>query len=102
MSEARDVVRPGRGVAGVLAISLPVSFGLAQIGPLFPALLAAHPRLKLDLRFEDRAIDQIIFALRRKLAQGEAGRRLIQSIRGQGYSLLLGDQEPADWPRTPE
>ena len=57
VSEARDVVRPGRGVAGVLSISLPVSFGLAQVGPLFPALLAAHPRLKLDLRFEDRVID---------------------------------------------
>jgi len=55
--EARDVVRPGRGVAGVVAISLPVSFGLAQVGPLFPALLDAHPRLKLDLRFEDRMID---------------------------------------------
>ncbi len=58
--------------------------------------------LRRPMHFEDRAIDQIIFALRRKLAQGEAGRRLIQSIRGQGYSLLLGDQEPADWPRTPE
>lgn len=57
VSEARDVVRPGRGVAGVLSISLPVSFGLAQVGPLFPALLAVHPRLKLDLRFEDRVID---------------------------------------------
>ncbi len=57
VSEARDAVRPGRGVTGVVSISLPVTFGLAQIGPLFPALLAAHPRLKLDLRFEDRAVD---------------------------------------------
>jgi DNA-binding transcriptional LysR family regulator len=57
VSEARDVVRPGRGVAGVVSVSLPVSFGLAQVGPLFPALLEAHPRLKLDLRFEDRLID---------------------------------------------
>lgn len=57
INEAREAVRPGRGVAGVVAISLPVSFGLAQVGPLFPELLAAHPRLKLDLRFEDRAID---------------------------------------------
>ncbi len=57
VSDARDAVRPGRGAVGMVSISLPVSFGLAQIGPLFPALLAAHPRLKLDLRFEDRVID---------------------------------------------
>ena len=57
VSEARDAVRPGRGVIGMVSISLPVSFGLAQIGPLFPALLAVHPRLKLDLRFEDRLVD---------------------------------------------
>ena len=57
VSEARDIVRPGRGVSGMVSVSLPVSFGLSQIGPLFPAMLAAHPHLKLDLRFEDRVID---------------------------------------------
>ena len=57
VNDARDVVRPGRGVAGVVSVSLPVSFGLAQIALLFPALIAAHPRLKLDLRFEDRIVD---------------------------------------------
>ncbi len=45
--------------------------------------------LRRPMNFEDRAIDQIIFALRRKLADGDDGRRLIQSIRGQGYSLHL-------------
>ncbi len=58
--------------------------------------------LRRPKNFEDRAIDQIIFALRRKLAEGEAGRRLIQSVRGQGYSLFLDDQEPADGLETPK
>lgn len=57
ISEARDVLRPGRGAAGLLVVSLPVSFGLAQIGPLFPEILERHPRLRLDLRFEDRIVD---------------------------------------------
>lgn len=55
--EARDVLRPGRGAAGLLVVSLPVSFGLSQVGPLFPELLDRHPRLRLDLRFEDRVVD---------------------------------------------
>ena len=57
MEEAREAVRPGKGASGLLVISLPVSFGLAQVGPLFPELLERHPRLKLDLRFEDRFVD---------------------------------------------
>lgn len=57
VQEARDAVRPGAGASGLLVISLPVSFGLAQVGPLFPELLERHPQLKLDLRFEDRFVD---------------------------------------------
>jgi DNA-binding transcriptional LysR family regulator len=57
VDEARDALQPGKGAAGLLIVSLPVSFGLAQVGPLFPALLEKHPRLKLDLRFEDRFVD---------------------------------------------
>jgi DNA-binding transcriptional LysR family regulator len=55
--EAKSAVRPGRGAAGRLVMSLPVSFGLSQFGPVFPALLQEHPRLELDLRFEDRFVD---------------------------------------------
>jgi len=48
VDEAREVVRPGRGAAGLLVMSLPVSFGLAQLAPLLPAFLEKHPRLELD------------------------------------------------------
>ncbi len=57
VQEARDAVRAGGTAAGLLVISLPVSFGLAQVGPMFPALLEKYPLLKLDLRFEDRFVD---------------------------------------------
>ena len=40
-------------------LSLPVSFAGPQLGPLFPALLAAHPHLRLELRFEERFADLV-------------------------------------------
>jgi DNA-binding transcriptional LysR family regulator len=59
IEDARDAVKPGRGAAGSVVMSVPVSLGLAQISPLLPKLLERHPRLKLDLRFDDRSIDLI-------------------------------------------
>jgi DNA-binding transcriptional LysR family regulator len=55
--EAKDAVRPDRGAVGLVVVSLPVSFGLSMIEPLFHQLLRDHARLRLDLRFEDRAVD---------------------------------------------
>ncbi len=34
-----------------------MSLGLSQISQLVPSLLAKHPRLRLDLRFDDRFVD---------------------------------------------
>ena len=55
--EAKDAVRPGGSAVGLVVVSLPVSFGLTLIEPLFHDLLRDHPRLRLDLRFDDRAVD---------------------------------------------
>jgi DNA-binding transcriptional LysR family regulator len=57
LDEARHAVRPGKLAAGRLTVSVPVSFGLAKLAPLIPKLLAAHPQLSLDVRFEDRIVD---------------------------------------------
>src|SRR5262245_9850656 len=35
VQEASEAVRPGVGPSGLLVVSLPVSFGLAQVAPLF-------------------------------------------------------------------
>jgi DNA-binding response OmpR family regulator len=45
--------------------------------------------LRRPWRPEDRSIDQLIFSLRRKLGDGEGGARLIQSVRGAGYILIV-------------
>ena len=41
-------------------------------------------------RAEDRSVDQLIFNLRNKLSDSDAGGRLIHSIRGAGYLLAAG------------
>ena len=42
---------------GFLQVSAPVSFGLARVAPHMGALMTRHPRLRVDLRLEDRLID---------------------------------------------
>lgn len=57
IENTRDALRPGTGAAGLVTVSLPVSFGLSQIAPMLTELLDTHPRLQFDLRFEDRLVD---------------------------------------------
>lgn len=59
LREVDDAQSVGRGsaVEGVLLVSAPVTFGLARVVPHVHALLTKHPRLRLDLRLEDRLID---------------------------------------------
>ena len=59
VDETREAVRPAKGASGLLVVSAPVSFGLAQIAPLVPKLLEQHPRLSLELRFDDRVVDLV-------------------------------------------
>lgn len=59
VEDVKDAVRPGKGVRGTVIASLPVSLGLTQISRLIPTLLAKHPRLRLELRFDDRIIDML-------------------------------------------
>jgi DNA-binding transcriptional LysR family regulator len=57
LEDAKQVVRAGDGVAGRLVLSVPACLGTGKIVPLLPKFLEQHPRLRLDLRFEDRVTD---------------------------------------------
>ena len=59
LEEARQAVRPGNSASGLVVVSAPVSFGLAKLAPLIPKLLEEHPKLSIDLRFEDRVVDLV-------------------------------------------
>lgn len=44
---------------GELRVSAPVTFGLMHLAPLWPAFMARHPRLSLDLTLTDRFVDLV-------------------------------------------
>ena len=56
VADAQGAFRPGK-LEGSLRVSLPVTVGHRHGGTLFAPLIAKHPGLRLDLRFEDRLVD---------------------------------------------
>lgn len=49
---------PGEtGVAGLLRVTAPAALGRRVLAPMLPALLAANPRLRIDLQLTDRLTD---------------------------------------------
>lgn len=57
-SEAELSTRTG-GASGVLKVSVPVSFGIKHLAPLWSEFLQAHPRLSLDIQLADRVVDLV-------------------------------------------
>lgn len=45
--------------SGLLKVSVPVSFALKHLAPLWSDFLAAHPRLTLDVHLADRLVDLV-------------------------------------------
>jgi DNA-binding transcriptional LysR family regulator len=45
--------------SGLLKVSVPVSFALKHLAPLWSDFLAAHPRLTLDVHLADRVVDLV-------------------------------------------
>ena len=44
---------------GQLRINVPMSFGLIHLAPLWPAFLAMHPKVVLDVTLSDRLVDLV-------------------------------------------
>jgi DNA-binding transcriptional LysR family regulator len=44
---------------GQLRLNVPVTFGLLHLAPLWPAFMALHPRVVLDVTLSDRLVDLI-------------------------------------------
>ncbi|HEY1230569.1 MAG TPA: LysR family transcriptional regulator [Ramlibacter sp.] len=47
------------GASGVLKVSVPVSFGIKHLAPLWSEFLEAHPRVSLDVQLADRVVDLV-------------------------------------------
>jgi DNA-binding transcriptional LysR family regulator len=46
-------------IAGPVRLSAPLSFGVMHLAPALAEFAAAHPRVELDISFEDKAVDLI-------------------------------------------
>ena len=58
--EAREAVaRRGGDVAGLLRLSVPLSFGLKHVAPVLTELAVRYPRLEFDVSYTDRVVDVI-------------------------------------------
>ncbi|GAB3666880.1 LysR family transcriptional regulator [Ramlibacter alkalitolerans] len=57
-AEAEVTARADEAV-GLLRVNVPVSFGLLQLAPLWPAFLEQHPRVVLDVTLSDRIVDLV-------------------------------------------
>jgi DNA-binding transcriptional LysR family regulator len=46
-------------IAGPIRLSAPLSFGVQHLAPVLAEFAAAHPRVELDISFEDRPVDLV-------------------------------------------
>jgi DNA-binding transcriptional LysR family regulator len=60
VDEAESQVTAHAGeAAGALRVNVPVSFGVVHLAPLWPAFMALHPKVQLDVSLSDRLVDLV-------------------------------------------
>jgi DNA-binding transcriptional LysR family regulator len=57
-AEAELTAHAGEAI-GELRVNVPVSFGLLHLAPLWPAFMALHPKVVLDVTLSDRLVDLV-------------------------------------------
>lgn len=59
VEDAKQAVRAGPGLEGRVVITAPNALGTHQLSSVMSSLAARHPRLRIELRLEDRAVDLV-------------------------------------------
>lgn len=57
-AEAELAAQSGQAM-GQLKVNVPVTFGLLHLAPLWPAFMALHPKVELDITLSDRLVDLV-------------------------------------------
>jgi DNA-binding transcriptional LysR family regulator len=57
-AEAELTAHSGEAI-GQLRVNVPVTFGLLHLAPLWPAFMALHPKVALDVTLSDRLVDLV-------------------------------------------
>lgn len=98
-----EAVAAGEAVAqmqseprGTVHVSCPVTLAQSTLGHLIPRYLALHPRVRVDLRVTNRAVDLVEegvdIALRVRVDLDDSGSLVIKHL-GAATTLLLGSPE---------
>src|SRR5580698_6536358 len=59
LDDAKQALRPGPILAGQVVVTAPHALGTYQLSSIMPSLAARHPRLRVELRLDDRAVDLV-------------------------------------------
>jgi DNA-binding transcriptional LysR family regulator len=59
LDDAKQALRASPGLAGRVVVSAPTALGTYQLSSIMPSLAARHPRIRVELRLEDRAVDLV-------------------------------------------
>lgn len=54
-----EITAHAEEAVGQIKVNVPVSFGLMHLAPLWPAFMAAHPKVTLDVTLADRLVDLV-------------------------------------------
>src|ERR1700691_4994451 len=56
LDDAKQALRPGPSLAGRVVVTASNALGTYQLSPIMPSLVARHPRLRVELRLDDRDV----------------------------------------------
>jgi DNA-binding transcriptional LysR family regulator len=59
LDDAKQALRPGPILAGRVVVTASNALGTYQLSSIMPSLSARHPRLRVELRLEDQAVDLV-------------------------------------------
>jgi DNA-binding transcriptional LysR family regulator len=59
LDDAKHELRPGPILSGQVVVAAPHALGTYRLSSIMPSLAARHPRLRVELRLEDRAVDLV-------------------------------------------
>src|SRR5882724_13495525 len=59
LEDAKQALQTGPSLSGRIVVTAPNALGTYQLSSIIPSLAAKHPRLHVELRIEDRALDLV-------------------------------------------
>jgi DNA-binding transcriptional LysR family regulator len=59
IDDAKQALSPGPSLAGRVVVTAPNALGTYELSSIIPSLALKHPRLRVELRLEDRAVDLV-------------------------------------------